>query len=141
LGGTVSSAISAPAALLGQESLAALNAGQLINPVPRPGPATAGVKRQYLGSAGKVANGIDTVHLSYVRDKTGHALIGARQWICYPSWPACGPEVSCRCNRAGVSPDSGGITSEDRLTTEDKHGLTTLFWGNHQTCVRIHAGP
>jgi SRSO17 transposase len=45
------------------------------------GEATAGVKRQYLGCAGRVANGISTVHLSYVREGTGHALIGARQWI------------------------------------------------------------
>ena len=45
------------------------------------GTATAGVKRHYLGCAGKVANGITTVHLSYVREKTGHALAGARQWI------------------------------------------------------------
>ena len=45
------------------------------------GEATAGVKRQYLGCAGRVANGISTVHLSYVREKTGHALIGARQRI------------------------------------------------------------
>jgi SRSO17 transposase len=45
------------------------------------GVATAGVKRQYLGCAGKVANGINTVHLSYVREHAGHALIGARQWI------------------------------------------------------------
>jgi SRSO17 transposase len=45
------------------------------------GGLTAGVKRQYMGCAGRVANGINTVHLSYVRDKTGHALIGARQWI------------------------------------------------------------
>jgi SRSO17 transposase len=45
------------------------------------GAATAGVKRQYLGCVGKVANGITMVHLSYVREKTGHALIGARQWI------------------------------------------------------------
>ena len=45
------------------------------------GAATAGVKRQYLGCVGKVANGITTVHLSYVREQTGHALIGARQWI------------------------------------------------------------
>jgi SRSO17 transposase len=45
------------------------------------GSATAGVKRQYLGCVGKVANGIATVHLSYVRERTGHALIGARQWI------------------------------------------------------------
>jgi len=45
------------------------------------GEATAGVKRQYLGCAGKVANGINTVHLAYVRERAGHALIGARQWI------------------------------------------------------------
>ena len=45
------------------------------------GTATSGVKRQYMGCAGRVANGINTVHLSYVREKTGHALIGARQWI------------------------------------------------------------
>ncbi len=45
------------------------------------GEATAGVKRQYMGCAGRVANGINTVHLSYVREGTGHALAGARQWI------------------------------------------------------------
>src|SRR5580658_4038479 len=45
------------------------------------GQLTAGVKRQHLGCAGRVANGINTVHLSYVRERTGHALIGARQWI------------------------------------------------------------
>ena len=42
---------------------------------------TAGVKRQHMGCADGVANGINTVHLSYVREKTGHALIGFRQWI------------------------------------------------------------
>jgi SRSO17 transposase len=45
------------------------------------GSRTAGVKRQYLGCVGKVANGINTVHLAYVREGTGHALIGAREWI------------------------------------------------------------
>ena len=30
---------------------------------------------------GKVANGINTVHLSYVREGAGHALAGAREWI------------------------------------------------------------
>jgi SRSO17 transposase len=45
------------------------------------GSATSGVKRQYMGCAGRVANGINTVHLSYAREKTGHALIGARQQI------------------------------------------------------------
>jgi SRSO17 transposase len=45
------------------------------------GTATAGVKLPYLGCAGKVANGITTVHLAYVRERTGRALIDARQWI------------------------------------------------------------
>lgn len=45
------------------------------------GSCTSGVKRQYLGCVGKVANGINTVHLSYVREGVGHALIGAREWI------------------------------------------------------------
>ena len=45
------------------------------------GSATAGVKWHYLGCVGEVANGITTVHLSYVRERTGHALIGARQQI------------------------------------------------------------
>ena len=35
------------------------------------GEATAGVKRQYLGCAGQVANGISTVHVAYVRERTG----------------------------------------------------------------------
>ena len=45
------------------------------------GTRTAGVKRQYLGCVGKVANGINAVHLAYVREGTGHALIVAREWI------------------------------------------------------------
>jgi SRSO17 transposase len=45
------------------------------------GSSTAGVKRQYMGCTGRVANGINTVHLSCVREKTGHALAGARQRV------------------------------------------------------------
>jgi SRSO17 transposase len=45
------------------------------------GTSTCGVQRQYMGCAGRVENGINTVHLAYVRERTGHALIGARQWI------------------------------------------------------------
>ncbi|MCY0963398.1 transposase [Streptomyces sp. H27-H5] len=45
------------------------------------GRATAGVKRQHMGCADGVANGINTVHLSYVREGVGHALIGCRQWV------------------------------------------------------------
>ena len=39
------------------------------------------MKRQYMGCAGRAANGINTVHLSYVRAGTGHAPSDARQWI------------------------------------------------------------
>ena len=56
------------------------------------GSATAGVKRQYMGCAGRVANGINTVHLSYVREATGHALIGGRQWV--PAEDIAGPAKS-----------------------------------------------
>jgi SRSO17 transposase len=45
------------------------------------GTATAGVKRQHMGCAGGVDNGINTVHLAYIRASTGHALIAAKQWI------------------------------------------------------------
>ena len=45
------------------------------------GTSTAGVKRQHMGCAGRVENGINTVHLSYVREGVGHALIGFAQWI------------------------------------------------------------
>ena len=41
------------------------------------GSATAGVKRQYMGCAGRVANGVNTVYCSYATPG-GHALIGAR---------------------------------------------------------------
>ncbi|MFD9950202.1 IS701 family transposase [Nonomuraea sp. NPDC059023] len=45
------------------------------------GLATAGVKRQHMGCAGGIDNGINTVYLAYARAATGHALLGARQWI------------------------------------------------------------
>jgi SRSO17 transposase len=64
------------------------------------GSATAGVKRQYLGCAGQVANGINTVHLAYVRQGTGHALIGAAQWI--PREQVTDP---ARSLAAGLPPD------------------------------------
>ena len=34
-----------------------------------------------MGCADGVANGINTVHISYIREKTGHVLAGFRQWI------------------------------------------------------------
>jgi SRSO17 transposase len=44
------------------------------------GERTAGVKRQYMGCAGRVANGVNTVHCSYATTG-GHALVGARIYI------------------------------------------------------------
>jgi SRSO17 transposase len=44
------------------------------------GEHTVGVKRQYMGCAGRVANGVNTVHCSYAT-AGGHALIGARIYI------------------------------------------------------------
>lgn len=42
------------------------------------GTATAGIKRQHMGCAGGVDNGINTVHLAHVRAGAGHALIASR---------------------------------------------------------------
>src|SRR5579875_804809 len=63
------------------------------------GIATAGVKRQHMGCAGGVENGISTVHLSYVREHAGHALIrspvrsGRWRWPCRWTWSS-GPRAS-----------------------------------------------
>lgn len=44
------------------------------------GEHTAGVKRQYMGCAGRVANGVNTVYCSYATPG-GHALVGARIYV------------------------------------------------------------
>jgi SRSO17 transposase len=44
------------------------------------GEHTAGVKRQYMGCAGRVANGINVVYASYAAP-AGHAVIGARLYV------------------------------------------------------------
>lgn len=46
------------------------------------GEATAGVQRQSLGCAGRIANGVNTVYCTYATQR-GHALVGAR--ICLPA--------------------------------------------------------
>jgi SRSO17 transposase len=75
--------------------------GRWMRPARRKaGTATAGVQRQYLGCAGKVANGINTVHLAYVAEGAGHALIGARQWI-----PAAQIADPARAAATGLPPD------------------------------------
>src|SRR5437762_14013357 len=44
------------------------------------GGSTAGVQRQYMGCAGRIANGVNTVYCSYATPG-GHALVGARIWV------------------------------------------------------------
>jgi SRSO17 transposase len=44
------------------------------------GERTAGTKRQYMGCAGRVANGVNTVYCSYATSG-GHALVGARIYV------------------------------------------------------------
>lgn len=44
------------------------------------GSETAGVKRQYMGCAGRIANGVNAVYCTYAT-AGGHALVGARIWI------------------------------------------------------------
>jgi SRSO17 transposase len=90
------------------------------------GKVTAGVKRQYLGCVGKVANGINTVHLAYVREGTGHALIGAREWI--PAAQIGDPVTSVVM---GLPPDLGfrtkGQLAIDILTEAFADGVRLDF--------------
>lgn len=44
------------------------------------GEATAGAQRQYMGCAGRIANGVNTVYCSYATPG-GHALVGARIYL------------------------------------------------------------
>jgi SRSO17 transposase len=44
------------------------------------GSATAGVQRQYMGCAGRIANGVNTVYCTYAT-RRGHGLIGARIYL------------------------------------------------------------
>jgi SRSO17 transposase len=48
--------------------------------VEKTGTATCGVKRQYVGCAGKVANAVNVVNATYSTDR-GHALIGASIYV------------------------------------------------------------
>lgn len=44
------------------------------------GHATAGTQRQYMGCAGRIANGVNTVYCTYATPG-GHALVGARIYV------------------------------------------------------------
>lgn len=63
------------------------------------GDATAGVQRQYMGCAGRIANGVNTVYCSYATPG-GHALVGARIYV-----PAGQIEDPERAAVLGIGPD------------------------------------
>src|SRR5215472_15888031 len=63
------------------------------------GEHTAGVKRQYLGCAGRVANGINVVYASYAAP-AGHAMIAARLYV-----PRDWAGDRERCRAAGIPGD------------------------------------
>ena len=63
------------------------------------GERTAGVKRQYLGCAGRVANGINVVCADYVVP-AGHAVIAVRLYV-----PKDWAEDQDRCAAAGIPPE------------------------------------
>jgi SRSO17 transposase len=63
------------------------------------GEHTAGVKRQYLGCAGRVANGINVVFASYAA-LAGHAVVSARLYV-----PKDWADDRERCQAAGIPED------------------------------------
>lgn len=75
------------------------------------GSATVGVKRQYMGCAGRVANGVNTVYCTYATVR-GHALVGARIWI-----PAEQLDDAPRRAASGI-PDDVRFMTKPRLAKE-----------------------
>jgi SRSO17 transposase len=105
------------------------------------GESTAGVKRQHMGCAGRVENGINTVHLSYVREGVGHALIGFRQWI--PDEHIGDPVTS---RRMGLPVDltfrTKGQLAIDICTTADADGIRPDFYCGDEVygnCTELRA--
>src|SRR5215467_7897969 len=75
------------------------------------GEHTAGVQRQYLGCAGRVANGINVVYASYAA-LAGHAVIEARLYV-----PKGWADDRERCRGAGI-PDDLEFKTKPQLATE-----------------------
>jgi SRSO17 transposase len=75
------------------------------------GEHTAGVKRQYLGCAGRVANGVNVVYADYVAP-AGHAVIAARVYV-----PADWAGDSERRAAAGI-PEDLAFKTKPQLAAE-----------------------
>jgi len=82
------------------------------------GEHTAGVKRQYLGCAGRVANGINVVYASYAAP-AGHAVIAARLYM-----PKDWADDSGRRAAAGI-PDDLKFATKPQLAAEIVKELAT----------------
>jgi SRSO17 transposase len=82
------------------------------------GEHTAGVKRQYLGCAGRVANGINVVYASYAA-LAGHAIIAARLYV-----PKDWADDSERRAAAGI-PEDLEFATKPQLATEIVKELIT----------------
>jgi SRSO17 transposase len=82
------------------------------------GEHTAGVKRQYLGCAGRVANGINVVFASYAAP-AGHAIIAARLYV-----PRDWAEDSERRAAAGI-PEGLAFATKPQLAGEIVKELIT----------------
>ena len=80
------------------------------------GEHTAGVQRQYLGCAGRVANGINVVYASYATP-AGHAVIAARLYV-----PASWAGDSERRRAAGI-PDDLQFRTKPQLAAEILEGV------------------
>jgi hypothetical protein len=77
------------------------------------GCATAGVKRQYVGCAGKVANAVNFVNATY-STPAGHALVGSRLYV--PAEQLADPATRTRM----------GIPADMRCATKPELGLALL---------------
>jgi hypothetical protein len=77
------------------------------------GTATAGVKRQYVGCAGRVSNAINIVYCSYATP-SGHALVGARPYL--PAEWAADPDRR----------DAAGVPANVEFATKPELGAAIL---------------
>jgi len=77
------------------------------------GSTTAGVKRQYVGCAGKVANAVNFVNATYSTPR-GHALVGSRLYV--PAEQLTDPATRTRM----------GIPADVRFATKPELGLALL---------------
>jgi SRSO17 transposase len=91
------------------------------------GSATAGVKRRYMGCAGRVANGVNTVYCTYAGCR-GHALVGARIWV-----PAA--QLDDQARRGGTR-DSSGCEVHDETPAGPRHRRGHGRRSHHAPMVR-----